>query len=90
MPMTSACALYKQDTALYQLKTLTIHCTLPCHLDVAFLLRPFFKVLIMIVCAVCSIAWAYSRNRNRRYMDLKEADSRMTEMAAQQRHDARV
>ena len=38
----------------------------------------------------CSIGWAYSRNRSRRYMDLKEADSRMTEMAAQQRHDARV
>ncbi len=39
---------------------------------------------------LCSIAWAYSRNRSRRYMDLKEADNRMTEMAAQQRHDARV
>ena len=38
----------------------------------------------------CSIAWAYSRNRSRRYMDLKEADNRMTEMAAQQRRDAHV
>ncbi|CAK0733952.1 hypothetical protein CVIRNUC_000360 [Coccomyxa viridis] len=46
--------------------------------------------VILLVGIMCSIAWAYSRNRNRRYMDLKEADNRMTEMAAQQRHDARV
>ena len=46
--------------------------------------------LTLTLADLCSIAWAYSRNRSRRYMDLKEADNRMTEMAAQQRHDARV
>lgn len=46
--------------------------------------------VIALVALVCSVAWAYRRNRSRRYMDLKEADSRMTEMTLQQRHDARV
>ncbi|CAL5225645.1 g8501 [Coccomyxa viridis] len=46
--------------------------------------------IIALVAIMCSIAWAYSRNRSRRYMDLKEADNRMTEMAAQQRRDAHV